>query len=71
MHTRRIPGSDVSPGLAAAFVVALALLLLLTDPGSLQPRETSDALTPVTDPCVEQTAPELAGVVPPEVVLGG
>ena len=68
MHVRRIPGSDVSPGLAAAFVVALTLLLLLTDPGP-QPRETSDA--PVSDPCVELPTPELAGVPPAEVVLGG
>lgn len=32
MHPRHIPGYNVRPGLAAAFVLALLLLLLLTDP---------------------------------------
>jgi hypothetical protein len=34
MHPRHIPGSDVRPGLAAAFVMALLLFLLLTYPTS-------------------------------------
>ena len=34
MYPRRIPGSDVNLGLAAAFVLALALLLVFTDPST-------------------------------------
>jgi hypothetical protein len=34
MHPRRIPGSDVNLGLATAFVVALTLLLIFTDPST-------------------------------------
>lgn len=32
----QLPGSNVSPGLAAAFVMALFLFLLLTDPAFSQ-----------------------------------
>jgi len=37
MHPRRIPGSDVNLGLAAAFVAALALLVY-TDPAASRPQ---------------------------------
>lgn len=64
MHPRRIRGSDVNLGLATAFVAALTLLLIFTDPSAPGTTDQWQEARPEV-----QDAPVLVETDPPAVKI--